>query len=169
MSNISTVVGKNVREIRGTFTMEDLVTCGKVHGAKWSVGSVGRIESGDFKATLDTLILISQALGTLHDSEPISIERLLRTNDNTTQNIINWVKGGDLEVAPVENYITAGEERLAKSIGITGQCLREKSIDLWGKTIEDQRDMLAGHAASAQKRGRVTRQLLHDIKSTLVN
>lgn len=60
--------------------------------------------------------------------------------------------------------ITEQETRAARDLGIPPISLQLWSFHLWGKTFEAERDARAGQAASAQKRGRVTREMKSEIR-----
>lgn len=61
------------------------------------------------------------------------------------------------------------EIRLAKKINIDVLELRHWAYFLWTKTFEQQRDLLAGDGATAQKKGRISRELLADIQTAMEN
>lgn len=59
------------------------------------------------------------------------------------------------------------EERAAKALGVHLHDVIVASAYLWGRTLSDERDRRAGDEASAQKRGRITRQLYDELKAAL--
>ena len=59
------------------------------------------------------------------------------------------------------------EERAAKSLDVELYEVAAASAYLWGKTLSDERDARAGEGASAQKRGRITRQLMDELRTAL--
>jgi hypothetical protein len=59
------------------------------------------------------------------------------------------------------------EGRAAKSLGVDPYDLSKASAHLWGKSLSDERDERAGQDATAQKRGRITRQLYGELKAAL--
>lgn len=63
--------------------------------------------------------------------------------------------------------VTPGENRLAKKAGINTDELRAWSLHLWGKTIEDERDEIAGPDSTPQKKGRVSRDLMRQIETAM--
>lgn len=205
------VVGINVKKIRGQNTLEDVALAGQNYGASWSSGSISAIEQGRFKATLDTLALLSLALTDLRqdNGEEVTISELLETeqpiqisetNESTYQEVLTWLAGKPLRTnlnartyetisararAEVERVkglhfppnwvidtgrggpLTTGEKRLAKRAGIDPHELRAWSLHLWGKTLEDRRDEIAGPSSSPQKKGRVSRELLDEIEAAM--
>lgn len=84
---LSQVVGRNARELRGEFTLENVASTARKFGAKWSSGSVSTIELGRSKCTIETLAILALALDELRVESPtdervgkITINDLLRTN-----------------------------------------------------------------------------------------
>lgn len=63
------VIGDNVKRIRGNHTLEELANAGRSYGATWSSGSLSAIERGDFKETIETITLLTLALGQLKQNE----------------------------------------------------------------------------------------------------
>lgn len=72
---------------------------------------------------------------------------------------------------PASKRVTTTDERLAKSMGLPPEVFRWWSERLWGRGFEDERDDRAGNAATAQKKGRVSRtmkdEMLTDMRSEL--
>lgn len=64
---------------------------------------------------------------------------------------------------------TAGEERLAKRAEIDPLELKAWAHHLWGMSIEDQRDQQAGPNSTPQKKGRVSRELIAEIKAAMAD
>ena len=61
------------------------------------------------------------------------------------------------------------EQRLAKSLGVSGSRLADLSSQLWGKTFSEERDHRAGPDANQQKRGQVSRQLRAELEKALTD
>jgi hypothetical protein len=59
------------------------------------------------------------------------------------------------------------ERRAADALGVDMYALTLGSVYLWGKSLSDERDARAGVEATAQKRGRITRQLMDELKGVL--
>lgn len=59
------------------------------------------------------------------------------------------------------------EERIGRSLGVGGKNspLLEAMHDLWGKSLSAERDKRAGADASAQAKGRITRQLKSELET----
>lgn len=62
---------------------------------------------------------------------------------------------------------TRTEVRLAEKIDVHPYELRAWAIELWGKTFEQKRDEIAGAGATAQKKGRVSRELLTEVEKAM--
>lgn len=56
------VIGMNVKKLRDTHTLEDVAAQGRSLGVRWSGGSIRAIEQGEFKATIETLVILAIAL-----------------------------------------------------------------------------------------------------------
>lgn len=59
------------------------------------------------------------------------------------------------------------ERRVANQIGVTVERLTELALAVWGEPFEAHRDAIAGLRASPQRRGRVTRDLIAELKDVL--
>ena len=66
-----------------------------------------------------------------------------------------------------EIYQRTGEAefRAAKALGVDEYDLAYASAHLWGRALSDERDQRSGPSATAQKRGRVTRQLYEELRA----
>ena len=77
------VIGQNLKRLRGDHTMDELATAGRRIGAKWSSGSIGAMETGAFKPTIETLAALALALDRLN-GEPMkgktTISELIETD-----------------------------------------------------------------------------------------
>lgn len=67
----------------------------------------------------------------------------------------------------VERRSGEAEQRAADALVVKMYALTLASVYLWGKSLSDERDARAGADASAQKRGRITRQLMDELKGVL--
>lgn len=81
LPTIAQVIGKNVKKIRGDFTLEDLASYGRSIGATWSSGSIRAIERGDFKATIETIALLALALDRLTDDGTKTMRGAITSRD----------------------------------------------------------------------------------------
>ena len=199
-STFSQVIAKNVKRLRGDFTMDELASAAKTLGVNWSSGNISAIEHGKVRPTLQNFMILTYALGKLHGRKVRPLELLestgmiqtgIENNVTWTMDIDDWwTKGNDPlmpspnEKSPVyasadikdsrpgQTIVTADsfpdpekfrvsttDERIAKSIEMDALEFRIKSYLLWNHSFETERDRLAGEGSSAQKKGRVTREL----------
>lgn len=56
------------------------------------------------------------------------------------------------------------EQRVAKRLGITPELLVGASWELWRKSFSEERDLRAGPGAGPQKKGRISRILIQELK-----
>lgn len=201
---IAQVVGENVKKLRGRFTMEQVAEAGRSAGLSWSSGSIGSIEKGNFKPTLDTLIALAHVLPNIeHFLDPqkpgwnrdLPLSALIDSNQKMeitstfrldAESILDWASGNvdsiswdltrqykkDLEehISQLRSTaISRSEIRIAKQAGIDPTALKVTSHLLWGKRFEEHRDELAGKFATPQKKGRISRELVAEIKAYLEN
>lgn len=61
----------------------------------------------------------------------------------------------------------ATEDRIRKTLGISPGLLAHLSAALWGKSFTEERDHRAGEGANAQKRGRISRDMLAELKTAM--
>ncbi len=61
------------------------------------------------------------------------------------------------------------EQRLAKTLGISGARLAGVSSQLWGSTFGEERDRRAGVGANQQKKGRISRELRAELEKAITN
>lgn len=61
------------------------------------------------------------------------------------------------------------EQRLAKTLGISGARLAGVSSQLWGCTFGEERDRRAGVGANQQKKGRISRELRAELEKAITN
>ena len=60
------------------------------------------------------------------------------------------------------------DRKVARALRVTPEAVAVTAVRLWGRTLAEERDARLGDpAATAQKRGRVTRQLMAEVKPTL--
>lgn len=61
------------------------------------------------------------------------------------------------------------EQRLAATLGISGERLADVSSQLWGSTFGEERDRRAGVGANQQKKGRISRELRAELEKAITN
>lgn len=203
---LAETIGRNVNLLRLELglTMEQVASAGKSFlGLSWSAGSIGAIEKGRFKPTLDTLLAIATVIpntksilegrASLDYSPPIPLLSLISGSDHiqispsrmiSPDDLVSWMREeggfkpqftlayathGDLigSISSISAQPSVAEARIAEKAGINPEDLLRVSSKLWGQGIEARRDALAGPDASAQKKGRITRTLIEEIKHNL--
>jgi len=64
--------------------------------------------------------------------------------------------------------ITEVDRRVARALKVSPEAVAQAALRAWGRPLHSERDARVNDlAASAQKRGRVTRQLLRELKPTI--
>ncbi|WP_155849986.1 helix-turn-helix domain-containing protein [Arthrobacter sp. H41] len=95
--------------------------------------------------------------------QPEMVDRITRMLEGVEENLpSNLYLDEDYE-----GFLTSyglGDERAAKSLGISKKDMMERAKDRWGHNLSTERDRRAGPDASAQKRGQITRTLLDELK-----
>lgn len=71
------------------------------------------------------------------------------------------------DLVRIESAGGLAEERAARTLHITAGELAALSARLWRRTLTEERDNRAGADAGAQKRGRITRELLDELRARL--
>ena len=216
---VSTVVGRNVRRLRGDRSQNEIAAFVRVAGLPWSQQVIASIEAGERQLDLgEAVLLAAGALGVgvleLLAGEPDDVVRLsgttsayleevryLASHESASRNMrtasaaqrARWGFQHDQvdrrvieELAPdyvddpdVDKYIRAmgndAEQRAASRLGVAPVVVTAAAFGLWGHSMTEERDRrtseLAGDEvtpASRQAfRGRVTRQLLAELKARI--
>ena len=76
----------------------------------------------------------------------------------------NLPKGRQKKLWAIYRDYGEAEERAAAALGVDKETLCGLMLDLWGETLSARRDRIADPAANAQKRGRIARQLRHELE-----
>ena len=71
------------------------------------------------------------------------------------------------EVTEIQKRAGLDEDRLAKRLNISSGLLAAASWQLWRLPFSEERDRRAGWDANPQKRGRVSRDLQHELSEEL--
>lgn len=173
--DISEVLAKNARRLRGRETMASVADRARALGATWSSGTIGGIEGGKARVTVETLVILAATLET-------TISELLATDGQVavTEHLVlppgalqRFLAGGYVEsvqalnIPPAEVEPTSTEKRLSKTLEIDPHQLQEVAMRLWSRPFEAERDRLAGEGATRQARAAATRQLLVEVREEL--
>ncbi|CPV67637.1 Uncharacterised protein [Mycobacteroides abscessus] len=182
---LAEVVGINARRIRGAATGDRVTLEARRYGLNWGTGRISDLESGRVAPTLGTLIAVAAALEAATGTpttvlDLVAWDGLVLVNQGFaiygTNGVVKAITEGhvghlddrltSVELAQANN---AGEAELkaAKSLGIDVDSLESLALKTWGRSMRAERDHRAGPDASAQKRGRITRLLLDELKMEL--
>lgn len=183
--------------------MADLAAIASQYGEVWDAGSIGKIESGKYKATIQLLGILSMSLSELTRTD-IRINELLKSGRAVNINelvvalpdeLLDFLADrtrftGRKLVSPSTNFeaaleiefrdhpepieiepaarvyqaLTPGDRRIAREMSLSVEALAVWCQLLWRRTFTAERDSRAGATASAQKRGRVSRELKQELR-----
>lgn len=95
-------VAANARRIRGAATMAEVSDAARLYGAKWTSGTVAKIEAGKTRPTIETLILLMCALRWT-TGNPVTMTDLLQSDQpirisdtySATSEVIIWALAGN--------------------------------------------------------------------------
>lgn len=192
-STIPEVVGHNLRQRRvdHTLTLDQIARGLRMYsGELWSSGRVSRFEHGDGPVTVDTLILLAVTLTDLTGNgvtpadllEADGTVTIGRASEATTESDAGGIT---VEGALVKQYLLGqkvglhhpfqmelvelplADKRAATKLGIDEQRFREISRELWGHLMSEEVEAQAPPGATAQKKGRITRNLRADMQKAL--
>lgn len=116
------------------------------------------LSGGGFRVTLGDL-------GTKGDELSEKIDRLWDAAYNQLQSIPENMRPSIHEISSVSGDFVEGDERLARSLGVSQFIAAALMTIKWKKTFVQQRDGLAGPDANAQKKGIVARRLNQEIRN----
>jgi hypothetical protein len=81
MPELGEVVGANVRRLRGDLPMRALTESVRALGGRWSTGTLGDLESGRRRITVEDLVIAAAALSAVR-GERITTADLLKSDDD---------------------------------------------------------------------------------------
>jgi hypothetical protein len=182
------IVGRNARRVRladKSATLEQVATVARRYGLKWSTARVVELERGQLAISGTLLFLLTQVLGDvkghririselfegagsveLNSATDVPTELLRNAVDG---DVVDWgaFRAQSTDAAPAGiTHTGAGlaEERAARRLGISPADVNVHANALWGTTLTEHRDALAGQNANGQTRGRITRQLVDQVR-----
>lgn len=131
-------VAANARRIRGAATMAEVSDAARLYGAKWTSGTVAKIEAGKTRPTIETLILLMCALRWT-TGNPVTMTDLLQSDQpirisdtySATSEVIIWALAGnefddDHNIEPTDLQSLVSD---ARSIGSdTPRAVREQFL-----------------------------------------
>jgi transcriptional regulator with XRE-family HTH domain len=189
MRTLDEVIGAEIarrREAAG-LRQDDLVQRARRAGLDWQQPTVSAIEAGRRQISLGEAIALAAVLR--NDADPlVGTPDLLPSRDEWVEladNVVGWLpaarlilgggRGPDLPpnapttVIHPDQAIPAIDEadrKASRALSVTPVAVAAAAARLWGHSLAEERDRLIGDAAATpQKRGRVTRQLLKELKS----
>ncbi|MBF6545664.1 helix-turn-helix domain-containing protein [Nocardia brasiliensis] len=189
---LAEVIGRNARRLRGDHRAEAIGNAARQVGLKWSTGRVSDLEAGRIAPTLPTLIALAIAFGDVLN-RPVKLAEFTESDDLVQINdglaipatLLSSALNGEAmphhddeadeyegEPNPSEGGLIAAmsgetERRIAKTLGVDFKTLSRHSAGLWGNPFSVERDRRAGLYANAQKRGRISRELMNELKQSL--
>lgn len=158
---------------------------GDVRGEPLPLADLTR--SAGFIALTDELTLSSDALARFLNGDPVEVrvnevltgqdqlQLALTAQHNQLDAQLDAVRAINPKIAnapggplrDVQRRSGEAEQRIAKALGVEPFVVEWAAAYLWQRTAADERDARAGDDASAQKRGRITRQLQAELRAVL--
>jgi transcriptional regulator with XRE-family HTH domain len=165
---------------------EALAFAAQGFGLNWTQPTVAAIENGRRALSLGEaglLGMIATFAGLsprlrLLDFIPDTDEQVIVAPGHEAQlKKIRWLYGtldeqegirGDHQAVRVEPIITEADRKAARALRVNPETVRWAAFQLWGHGLVEERDRLvADPAATAQKRGRVTRGLVARLRARI--
>ena len=189
---LQALIGRNARRIRtdARFTLDRVAAEVTALGHPWTHSRVAAFERGTVAATLPMLLIVASALNRLVEA-PVTLADLVASTDPVqiteavaveASLVAAALSGEPVDIGPADPFaniddaepmrtVLSGtgraERDLAASLGIDARTLADASRDTWGRSYSDERDRRAGAGASAQAKGRVSRELRVELQRTL--
>ncbi|AJE33704.1 XRE family transcripitonal regulator [Corynebacterium humireducens NBRC 106098 = DSM 45392] len=154
------------KTLRGSLTIRDLLEGDDLPGGQ-------SVQLTDELVTSRSRILALLEGGT--SGTIIDGERMLKKAAEGVKDYVNQLENLHLASDTIDHLsaveksgpITATEQRLSANAGIHETEFRSWALHLWGKPFEQHRDEIAGKDSTPQKKGRVSRALLAEIKTAM--
>jgi transcriptional regulator with XRE-family HTH domain len=172
---------KRLRESRGV-PQGAVANAAYLFGLNWTQSTVAAIEGGRRSLTIGELGHLPTILqvvgipnvGRVVDLIPDTDERILIwPGHEAPLKSVRWFYGTveereaapGYEAKPPGMVITEAERKAARALKTTPARVSQAAQELWHHSLDEERDRLTGDlAATPQKRGRVTRLLMRDLK-----
>lgn len=171
------VVGSNLRALRlhHGLTLSDVSDCAGRLGKSWSTGSIAGMEgSGSWSLTVSNLVCLSAVLTELTGT-PTPVSRLLQCDEPlmlaphlsmSSATLLSVLAGNDPpEADDGSPRLPLADHRAARRLGMSDSEFRAICDVLWGHPLSIERDRRVPQGATAQKSGRMTRQLMQEVMS----
>ncbi|MFC9833195.1 hypothetical protein ACFVKB_05115 [Rhodococcus sp. NPDC127530] len=130
------------------------------------------VRTREWVAVTDRMVVRGERLATALEGGPTRIEMEdMYVDPHDVAAAIRITRASGLRGAvPLANAVretTEAEHKIARSLGVSLAQVAQAAMDLWGRSLTAERDDRAGTGASAQKRGRVSRELKAELRARL--
>lgn len=118
----------------------------------------------DVFAGRTTTLLVHDVPGGVQEASEV-VQRVIDTNS-----ALGDILGGDVTfgvIREANEARTLADERAARKLGLTDTELLAWSLQLWGKMMSAEVEERAEPGASPQKKGRITRQLMDEMREAV--
>ena len=177
-------VGARVRALREAAgaSRDDLARAIQRAGMRWDAGRVAHMERGRCAASIPTLIPLAAALAGV-SGKPVSLADLMPPGGDVTTTHGRIISAVELWKAlsgmPIDPTASTGgyphlepgwgrvDDRLVAELGVAAEQVRDATRNLYGRSATEERDDRAGGGATAQKRGRITRHVLIEVRAEI--
>jgi hypothetical protein len=115
------------------------------------------------------------ALHSFYEGVPVELEQLSATAqvsaifDSFTDEISHpWPPGTKMGTIRAQRHdVSLAEQRASKALRISAVGAATWARHLWGQSLDDERDRRAGASATAQAKGRTTRDLIQELRAAI--
>ncbi|CAM3958023.1 HTH cro/C1-type domain-containing protein [Tsukamurella ocularis] len=167
---VGIAIGHRIRGLReqAGWTQDRLARAVSLHGVSWTQARVRQVEAGNITPDLTVLIAVARALAAFHGPLPVSV--LLPDGDLT-----DAVSGKPMtpprlvNARPVTESLdwTRADDKAAVDLGLDADHFAMLTDYVYGHTASVERDERAGADATPQKRGRVMRGVIEELREAL--
>lgn len=112
------------------------------------------------------VIVNRQWLKHVLDGAPVRLPRIIQVSASPTQASTPCSRR-PMNAEAMPAYTSMAETRAATKLGINPIELQHQAIQLWGHNLETEQHRRAGEQSTAQKRGRVTRHLVEEMRAAM--
>jgi transcriptional regulator with XRE-family HTH domain len=188
MRTLDEVLGAEIQRRRQAagLKQDELALHLRRHGLDWGQATISAIEAGRRQVSLGELTMLASAfserpVGGLLPADNIWV-RIAPNVEAWLPAVRAWygapvediIYGPDAPASPFRATervpaISQSDRKAARAMpGVSPARVSAAAIELWGRSLADERDARLGDpSATAQKRGRVTRQLIAELEPIL--
>jgi hypothetical protein len=174
--NLRTIIGANLRELRGDKTQEQLAQSVSFFGLRWTRATIAALETGRRDLSkIEELVLatvLGRPLTELYDSHGKDVQLQLTTRFAWAMPADSWsklIRGEPVAGANAQRTFTEAEQKAAAKLGIKPASVSLLAGELWGRSLTEERDRrLAESGVGGDKRahaGHITRGLLDELRA----